>query len=471
MGASQLFSVPYALYAETAGDAAGWTVSGDDMYSGVSGNVGIGTSSPAARLAVKDASGGSFALTDGGGPGTNGAPSGMYPLRLYEDWGWNFTLQDETNSGFRVKSADGNTAFFNVEGVTGNVGIGTSSPSGFLDIYQEEGYLNETLDQQQILMLTGALIMKIYSEEGNNGTMIGMSDTVSRNNNGSGYVGFTFPNPIEVSGGQQYTFAVEIYGIRWSLGYNDANPYPGGSLSYAGQYFGDDDTRFKTYVATYHYPVSFIVKDNGNVGIATASPSNKLSVNGNADFTGNVGIGTTAPSQKLHIKGTTATDAVLFIQPGEWNSAGDYGEIRIGDANHYIRGEHSTGMSFYGTDKFSFNGGNVGIGTTRPSCPLEVFGYGNMTYNYGYLNSGGNTGTNSGTNHYSIRAAYRIVAEEFNAISDQRIKTDFNISNGKTDLETINLLEVTDYTYFDTLAKGSAVKKGFIAQQVEKVFP
>ena len=88
---------------------------------------------------------------------------------------------------------------------------------------------------------------------------------------------------------------------------------------------------------------------------------------------GKVGIGT-APLTKFHIKGSTAQDAILFIQPGEWNSAGDYGELRFGDTNHYIRGEYLTGMTLYDANKFQFMGGNVGIKTTNPQAALHVNG-------------------------------------------------------------------------------------------------
>jgi len=116
--------------------------------------------------------------------------------------------------------------------------------------------------------------------------------------------------------------------------------------------------------------------------------------------------------------------------------------------------------------------GYVGIGTSTPVCPLEVNGAANLTTAYAYLNSSGNTGTSaSSTNSYSIKASDRIMASEFNAVSDQRIKTNFHISNTKTDLSIINQIEVTNYTHIDTITKGTAVKKGFIAQQVETVFP
>ena len=45
IGVSQLMSVPYALHAGTLDDGD-WIVSGNDMYSNVSGNVGIGNSNP-----------------------------------------------------------------------------------------------------------------------------------------------------------------------------------------------------------------------------------------------------------------------------------------------------------------------------------------------------------------------------------------------------------------------------------------
>ena len=88
---------------------------------------------------------------------------------------------------------------------------------------------------------------------------------------------------------------------------------------------------------------------------------------------GRVGIGT-APLTKFHIKGSAAQDAILFIQPGEWNSAGDYGELRFGDTNHYIRGEYLTGMTLYDADKFQFMGGKVAIGSSNPVEKLDVNG-------------------------------------------------------------------------------------------------
>ena len=57
------------------------------------------------------------------------------------------------------------------------------------------------------------------------------------------------------------------------------------------------------------------------------------------------------------------------------------------------------------------------------------------------------------------------------AFSDERIKHIEGRSDTARDLATILGIEVTDYSYIDTLAKGTGKNKKVIAQQVEKVFP
>src|SRR5438105_587202 len=54
-------------------------------------------------------------------------------------------------------------------------------------------------------------------------------------------------------------------------------------------------------------PEALTITKEGDVGIGK-TPSNRLSVLGNVDFSGNVGIGMTAPSAKLSV---TATNSEL----------------------------------------------------------------------------------------------------------------------------------------------------------------
>ena len=54
MGTQQMLSVPYALYSNTSGTSTSnqWTTSGNNIYNNNSGNVGIGTTTPAEKLEV-----------------------------------------------------------------------------------------------------------------------------------------------------------------------------------------------------------------------------------------------------------------------------------------------------------------------------------------------------------------------------------------------------------------------------------
>jgi len=50
----ELTPAPHAIYADIAGSDSDWMVSGNDMYSIPSGNVGIGTTSPSAKVTIND---------------------------------------------------------------------------------------------------------------------------------------------------------------------------------------------------------------------------------------------------------------------------------------------------------------------------------------------------------------------------------------------------------------------------------
>lgn len=100
------------------------------------------------------------------------------------------------------------------------------------------------------------------------------------------------------------------------------------------------------------------------VGIGTASPSNTLTVSGNADFTGNVGVGTTSPYAKLSVVGetvaayfTATTTATSTLGGPLASSIGDLIISGLGTINDVLLNPY---------------GGNVGIGTTSPSTRLSV---------------------------------------------------------------------------------------------------
>jgi hypothetical protein len=141
------------------------------------------------------------------------------------------------------------------------------------------------------------------------------------------------------------------------------------------------------------------------------------------------------------------------------------------------------------SDKFNFlEGGTavmtvdlanqrVGIGTTTPTkAKVEINGVSGSTPfgpTYGLLTtSGASSHTATGTDtQTSLYASGNIYAGYYVAFSDERIKHSEGRSDAARDLSTLMGIEITDYTYIDTLSKGAGKYKKVIAQQVEKVYP
>ncbi|MFW5659151.1 MAG: tail fiber domain-containing protein, partial [Bacteroidota bacterium] len=117
--------------------------------------------------------------------------------------------------------------------------------------------------------------------------------------------------------------------------------------------------------------------------------------------------------------------------------------------------------------------GRVGIGTNAPEFRFDVRG-GAVTrnYAYGFLNSSNPTGTcGSCDGDFTAHFENRVVAEEFNAISDARIKQIDARIEPLTALNQLMQVQPTAYRYVDFVTRGSEVKYGVIAQEVEETLP
>lgn len=120
------FKFPDGTVQTTASAGGGsdgdWTISGNNIFSAVSGNVGVGSASPVSKLHVD----GTFKVT-GGGPTFDKltldyAPGGYSVFQLYDN---------NTNSDFRFSTNPGDNSWMNGPG---NVGIGTTVPSSKLHV-------------------------------------------------------------------------------------------------------------------------------------------------------------------------------------------------------------------------------------------------------------------------------------------------------------------------------------------------
>ena len=162
-----------------------------------------------------------------------------------------------------------------------------------------------------------------------------------------------------------------------------------------------------------------------SIGIGTANPTYKLDVNGTARVTSkltvddSIGIGTSTPSYPLHV-----TRAVNRLYNG---------------SSARTTNESSSSPQIGNPDSYTADG-------------------------YGGMGSADNWAT-------SIYADGVVAGTAFVAMSDRRIKDIVDRSSARGDLNLINQLKVTDYRLKDRIGSGSALHKGFIAQEVRKVIP
>ena len=188
---------------------------------------------------------------------------------------------------------------------------------------------------------------------------------------------------------------------------------------------------------------------------------------------GGIGIGTGTPAATVHIIRNAAVgenEALRLEFPG----SGDFTQFYRGaNGDHYIRSGNGTGRVYLQ----DVGGGNVIIGGNGPSKgKLHVAGSVNSdngTFAFYAKNGSGQpiTGGGSAAQAYGIYTDNRVAAVEFNAFSDARIKNVAGVSDSQADLAALMNIQVTDYTFRDSLKNGKGAQKKVIAQQVEKVFP
>ena len=336
---------------------------GESYFNG--GNVGIGTTSPNANLHVYSSGNGEIEVERASGALINFQAQASLGTIGTDS---NHPLYFKTNAGTRMAIA-----------TSGNVGIGTTSPSFKLDVSGDgirnirstagwAGWFENTASSSGVVITAGVdsgdaplLVRKqdateIFSVRGNG---------VSWFNAGNVGIGTTSPaQKLEVS------FAASVYGARFTR--NDA---AGSSLiefanntgvkSIVGYDAGVDGYRIGTSTAN-----NLTVKQSGNVGIGETSVDARLHIttgsaglvnqkfesagsaawrvgipasqtyfafdNANDNLSapkvvinssGNVGIGTTTPGSELEVDGEITTTTITYPEPGALDSSAYNGEI------------------------------------------------------------------------------------------------------------------------------------------------
>lgn len=276
----------------------------------------------------------------------------------------------------------------------------------------------------------------------------------------------------------------------------------------------------------------FRVSPSGSVGIGTTTPAFPLSfptVEGDkislyGDTGDHYGIGIANSRMIIHSSNASSdvsfgygrynamtetmriTGAGNLIVQGD-NSAitvgtntGTHGALYLGNASHGVKRNYSQGndvglytaeadlyLSAQGggvTSAFVLkNSGKVGIGTSSPVVKLDVIGKTNITmYDSNEYGQGIELYTKGGVGNIGIGGTYAapvsIRADGWIATgnglvvySDKRIKRDAQASITTEDLDDIQKLKVTNYRMIDPADGGTAWRKGFIAQELEKVIP
>ena len=231
----KLVAVPYALRAGTA-DNSWWANSGDNIYNVNTGKVGIGTSSPSTKLQVVGTTRSSgFSAADG----TAGSPS--YYFASDGDVGM---FRPGTNM---LAFTTGGTERLRIT-ETGNVGIGTTTPEAMLHV--------------------AGTIMASHPDFPDDISYITANGTNSLIGGGLMVNGDVDINMASPFGGWTIT-GVDGDGDDFSLRYTGINP---------------------CFIIEGQAPdvPSFYIKDNGNVGLGTTTPQERLDSNGNIRATGQI---------------------------------------------------------------------------------------------------------------------------------------------------------------------------------------
>ncbi|MDD2935014.1 MAG: tail fiber domain-containing protein, partial [Candidatus Pacebacteria bacterium] len=390
----------------------------DSLHILNNGNIGIGTTSPFAKLSVT-----------GTGTGTGSA----------------FQVADSANSPkFTVLD-------------NGNVGVGITGPLGKLDI---KGGITSV--RNGIFGVSSEQIRFGRSDVDTNIRYHSIYTTVTNTSASGNKMNFLLHNVVDTIS-QSNIMTLQGDG---NVGIGTTTPFA--KLSIHANNGETNTTLFNIASSTASATTSlFAVLNNGNVGVGTASPSEMLHLYSN----------TSAVNQKLETGGSgysinfqldSGSDANLILDRGATSRDARIILRTVGTTNFHIGLADDGDSNFYiGNENFvnkwltvSDGTGNVGIGTTTPWRTLSV----NGTAAFTGL-------TNDGTGYYACISTSGELATSTTACgaSSERFKT--NINDLTYGLDTVLQLRPVSFNWKSDFINSSSTQIGFIAEEVNTLIP
>jgi hypothetical protein len=434
-----------------------YTASTERMRILASGNVGVGTSSPNSKLEVF-----------GGNVRSALASASSATLRgfvMASDSTEFASLKAEASSG-ETRLTSGFTAFggyttFYTNGSeraridsSGNVGIGTTSPSSF------GGYTSLTVSNPTngglVEATNGTRTIRMQSQASGSaligtttshslGIMTAGVERVTLDTSGNVGIATTTPQrPLHVFYDSavtgQYTMVLQGRTGGYGAGVSFQSNLTGGSLAEMARITADGEDAWNTTASTQDAGLRFYTSLDGTV-------AEKMRITS----AGNVGIGTTAPSYTLDVR----TNASNALRVGSSSNA--FGTLLSwdnpsGEARLTSLGAYSLTFGTNSTERMRIDSsGNVGIGTSSPVSKLHV----NTSTGAIYSTTGNDAGgTQIGvdTSGVSVLSAYATNAIRFGYnsgstfVETMRLSASGNLSIGTTSPGTGTILDVQSTT-------------------------
>jgi len=338
-----------------------WVISGTDMYSGVSGNVGIGTTSPGAKLDVQTTSGG-YGVRLGFG---NVLKDWLLANSFYSGWGQstyalNLGPLDASGQDLFLLSKNSGTMTGMVIKASGNVGIGITNPAAKLSV-------NGDINAASVYKIGGSPVLSVAGTANTflgvsaglsnttggyntfSGTWAGGSNTEGSNNSAMGYLALA----SNTTGSQNIAVGMDTLELNITGHDNSAVGVAALFFNDTGNYnLAMGESALENNISgSYNTAVGCSAggsnaTGNGNVFIGYGaghnepnSSSNKLYIANSfpgaliyGDFsTKYVGINTTTPARNLHI------NDVMRLQPrASAPSSPGEGDIYMNSTTHKL---------------------------------------------------------------------------------------------------------------------------------------